>query len=108
MIKTFSLLKRRPEMTRAEFHRWWLEDHIPYAVKLPGVLKYRVCLTIGSTTHPDDEAPFDGVAELWFDDRAAMEHAWTVSEEGKRAIEDSYANVSERWVLITEEHVILG
>jgi len=50
---------------------------------------------------------FDGVAELWFDNRAALEYAWTQSEEGKAAVAHSYANVSERWVLITEEHEIL-
>ena len=102
-----SLLKRRNDWSREQFHRWWLEEHVPYALELPGVRKYSVCLTIGSTTHPDDEAPFDGVAELWFDNREALDYAWNQSEAGPAAVADSYANVSERWVLITEEHEIV-
>ena len=106
MIKVFSLLKGRTDWSQEQFQRWWLEEHVPYAKKLPGLRKYNVCLVTGSTTHPDDQ-PFDGVAELWFDSREALEHAWFESEEGKAAIAHSQANASQRWVLITEEHNIL-
>ncbi len=105
MIKVFSLLKGRKDWTRAEFQRWWLEEHIPYAKKLPGLRKYNVCLTKGSTTHEGEE-PFDGVAELWFDSRQALEAAWS-SPIGLEAVGHSKANVSHRVVLITEEHEIL-
>jgi uncharacterized protein (TIGR02118 family) len=105
MIKVFSLLKRREDWTRDQFKRWWLDEHIAYAKKLPGLRKYRVCLTSGSTTHEGNE-PFDGVAELWFDNRAALEAAWA-SPIGLEAVGHSKANVSDRVVLITEEHEIL-
>ncbi len=105
MIKVFSLLKRREDWTREEFQRWWIEDHVPYAVKLPGLRKYKVSLTKGSTTHEGQE-PFDGVAELWFDSREALEAAWG-SSVGLEAVGHSKANVSNRVVLITEEHDIL-
>ncbi|HWP34133.1 MAG TPA: EthD family reductase [Thermodesulfobacteriota bacterium] len=105
MIKVFSLLRRREDWSREEFHRWWLEEHVPYARKLPGLRRYRVCLTKGSTTHEGRE-PFDGVAELWFDSREALEAAWS-SPVGREAVNHSRANVSDRVVLITEEHEIL-
>ncbi len=63
MIKVFALLRRREGWTREQFHRWWIEEHVPYAKKLPGLRKYRVCLVKGSTTHPGHE-PWDGIAEL--------------------------------------------
>ena len=106
MIKTLSLLRRKPEMTREEFQRWWLEEHVLLGKKIPGIRKYVVSFTIGSTTHEDDP-PFDGIAELWWDDREALQHGWFESPEGRAAIADSYANVSDRLVLIVEEHQIL-
>lgn len=105
MIKVFSLLRRREDWSREQFHRWWLEEHIPYARVLPGLRGYRVCLTKGSTTHEGQE-PFDGVAELWFDSREALEAAWA-SEVGRKAVAHSYANISQRVVLITEEHNVV-
>ena len=105
MIKVFSLLKGREDWSREEFQRWWIEDHVPYAKKLPGLRRYKVCLTKGSTTHEGQE-PFDGVAELWFDSREALEAAWG-SAVGLDAVGHSKANVSNRVVLITEEHDII-
>ncbi|HZP26522.1 MAG TPA: EthD family reductase [Dehalococcoidia bacterium] len=105
MIKVFSLLKGRTDWSAEKFQRWWLEEHVPYAKKLPRLRKYKVCITKGSTTHPDNPA-FDGVAELWFDSVDDLLHAWNVSEEGKAAVAHSQANVSQRWTLITEEHDI--
>jgi uncharacterized protein (TIGR02118 family) len=105
MIKVLSLLKRPEGWTRERFHRWWLDEHVAYVRDLPGLRKYEVCLTVGSTTHEGCE-PYDGVAELWFDDRAALEAAWG-SPLGLRAVGHSIANVSSRVVLITEEHPIV-
>lgn len=104
MIKVFSMLKRRPDMTLEAFHKWWLEEHVPYAMKLPGVRRYKVCLVKGSTTHPEADLPWDGIAETWWDDRAALERAWTATTDGSAAVAHSYANVSERMTLIAEEH----
>jgi EthD domain len=67
---------------------------------------YRVCLVTGSTSHEGRE-PWDGIAELWFDDRAALDAAWS-SEAGQIALAHSRASRSERLVLITEEHALIG
>ena len=106
MIKVFSLLRRPEGWSRERFHRWWLEEHVPYVTKLSGLRKYRVCLVTGSTTHEGRE-PWDGLAELWFDSRAALEAAWS-SDLGLAAVGHSKAHVGDRLVLITEEHEIVG
>ena len=106
MIKVFAMLRRREGVSREEFHRWWVEEHVPYAKALPGLRKYRVCLVTGSTTHEGRE-PWDGIAELWFDDRAALDRAWS-SEVGKIALAHSRDSHSDRLVLITEEHAFIG
>ena len=70
MIKVVVLLRRPARFTREQFHRWWLDEHVPLVTILPGLRKYRVSLVTGSTSHPGQE-PWDGIAELYFDDRAA-------------------------------------
>jgi len=49
------------------------------------------------------QGPRDGIAELWFDDRAALDRAWS-SEVGRTALAHSRESHSDRLVLITEEH----
>ena len=80
MIKVVVLLRRPARFTRERFHRWWLDEHVPLVTILPGLRKYRVSLVTGSTSHPGQE-PWDGIAELYFDDRAALDAAWS-SEVG--------------------------
>ena len=106
MIKVVVLLRRTPAWTRERFHRWWIDEHVPYAKVLPGLRKYRVCLVTGSTSHEGRE-PWDGIAELWFDDRAALEKAWA-SPVGVKALAHSRESHSDRLVLITEEHELIG
>ena len=77
-----------------------------YAKMLPDLRKYRVCLVTGSTSHAGRE-PWDGIAELWFDDRAALDAAWS-SEVGQTALAHSRDSHSDRLVLITEEHELIG
>ena len=106
MIKVVVLLRRPADWTRERFHRWWLDEHVAYGKKLPDLRKYRVCLVTGSTSHEGRE-PWDGIAELWFDDRAALERAWS-SEVGRIALAHSRDSHSDRLVLITEEHELIG
>ena len=106
MIKVVVLLRRPLDWTRESFHRWWLDEHVPYVRPLPGLRKYRVCLVTGSTTHAGRE-PWDGMAELWFESRAALDAAWA-SEVGRTALEHSRDSHSDRLVLVTEEHELIG
>ena len=100
------LLRRPPAWTRERFQRWWLDEHVPYVKVLPDLRKYRVCLVTGSTSHEGRE-PWDGVAELWFDTRAALEAAWS-SAAGETALAHSRESHSDRLVLITDEHAFIG
>ena len=106
MIKVVVLLRRPQRSTRERFHRWWLDEHVPYVKVLPGLRKYRVSLVTGSTSHEGRE-PWDGIAELWFDSRVALDAAWS-SEVGRTALEHSRESHSDRLVLITEEHELIG
>jgi uncharacterized protein (TIGR02118 family) len=93
-------LKRRADMSREEFARWWLERHVPYVQKFPAVRKYRVSLV-----ESGPETVVDGLAEVWFDDMATLRRV-IASEVVKEAQQHSVAHTSDRIRLFVEEHRI--
>jgi uncharacterized protein (TIGR02118 family) len=72
MIKTVTLLKRRPDLTSEEFHRHWREIHGPLVLALPGVLRYVQCRPLASIEGQPD---VDGIAEVWYSDVSSMRAA---------------------------------
>lgn len=70
-------------MSHDEFIEYWTTTHAAIAVDLPGLRKYHTSIPL----HPDD-APYDGVVELYFDDIEACEASFA-SEVGQRVMEDA-------------------
>ena len=99
MFKAVILLKRRDDMTHAEFENWWLHEHAPLAAQLPNVR--RIVFNLA-----DDGGTFDGVSELWFDSQADFEAAYA-TELGKSVAADSLAHLSDRQRLFVTEHTIV-
>ena len=78
MIKTIGLLTRKPGWTHEQFMKHWVEVHAPLAHAVPGLRRYVQNHIRGERTRADIETTnieIDGVAELWFDDQAALERA---------------------------------
>lgn len=78
MIKTIGLLARKPGWTHEQFMKHWVEVHAPLAHAVPGLRRYVQNHIRDERTRGDIDAlqvEIDGVAELWFDDRAALEAA---------------------------------
>ena len=100
MTKVLVALHKRADMSRDDFRRHWRSVHGPIALAMPGLRKYVQNHAIA------DGAPFDGLAEMWFDDAAAMQKALT-SEAAQRAAADS-ANFLERTQLIMVEEAALA
>ena len=99
-MKVMIGLVRRDDMTHDEFAQWWTQEHAPLARTLPGVRRIRFNLL-------DEDAPFDGIAELWFDSAEAADAAYA-TEVGKAVAADSLAHVSSRVRMPAQEHEILG
>jgi uncharacterized protein (TIGR02118 family) len=77
MLKTVTLLKRREDLTPAEFQAHWREVHAPLVLSIPGVRGY----VQGRPIPGDgDDPPCDGVAEVWYDDLQARDRAFRTSE----------------------------
>ena len=93
MIKLSFALRRRDDLSREEFQRYWLEHHAPLVRSVADVLAIR--RYVQTHTLPDEvqaalvasrgaPEPFDGVAELWYDSLEAIVTAVS-TEEGRAA-----------------------
>lgn len=76
MIKLIYCLRRRPELSREEFQRYWREKHGPLVVsfkKEMNLHRYVQCHTFTDARMEEARLasgrpePFDGVAELWWE-----------------------------------------
>jgi uncharacterized protein (TIGR02118 family) len=101
MIKAFSMMKRREDMSVVEFRRWLIEDHVPLGRKIPGLRAYKVNFPVDDS----GDTPFDAVNELYFDSPAARDEAFA-TPEGKAAGADAASHCSSRTPLVTVENVI--
>lgn len=101
MFKAVILLTRAGGATQEGFREWWLERHAPLARQLPGLRRL-----VFNVVEAED-APYDGVSELWFDSQEAFEAAYA-TEIGEAVAADSLANVSGRVRLFVEERPQIG
>jgi len=100
MFKVIGIIKRPAGMDFEAFKQWWLTEHAPKVQAWPGLVRYSINLA----TTPDQV--FDGVAEVWFESRAAMESVFD-TPAGQRARESATASASSIAILMTEEHRIV-
>lgn len=102
MLKVFSLIKRREDLSLDEFRRWILEQHAPMGRELPGLREYHV-----SVVDDDDPSlPYHAVTELYFDDEEAFTAAFA-SDAGKAAGADVAAHAADRVRLLTSEKRVI-
>jgi uncharacterized protein (TIGR02118 family) len=109
MIKRVTLLTRKAGMTRAQFTRHWLEVHAPLAHAVPGLSRYVQSHIVEEYRRPDiptTPIEVDGIAELWFEDRAAMERA-LASPEMAALHADGALFIGSNKTYVVEEKVII-
>jgi len=110
MIKTIGLLTRKSGWTHEQFMKHWVGTHAPLAHKVPGLRLYVQNHISGERTRADIEATnveIDGVAELWFDDQAALETA-SRTPEMKALHADGALFIGRIRSYVVEEKVIVG
>ena len=94
MLRLIYLLRRKPELSREAFQHYWRDQHGPLVASFAttlGIQRYVQVHTIDdpaneamATARGGMEAPYDGVAELWWDSEEALEHALAGLGEGNR------------------------
>jgi uncharacterized protein (TIGR02118 family) len=77
------------------FERYYEDVHAPIAAAIPGLQKLVLIRTAEALG--DEPSPFQRIAELWFEDQAALDAA-LASEEGQRAVDDA-AGMQERFAV---------
>jgi uncharacterized protein (TIGR02118 family) len=122
MLKLTFCLHRRPELSRAEFQRYWRETHGPlvrrHAAAL-GIVRYVQLHTghddLGAALRASRGAPepYDGVAQLWWRDRGAFEAALATPEAQQAgaellADERRFIDLARSPLWIGEEHEVIG
>ena len=100
MIKLTFAVRRRTDIDPAEFHRYWRDQHGPLVRSLQPALGIRRYVQTHRMETPLNDVlrvgrgtlePFDGVAELWWDDLDALVAAASSSEgsaAGQTLLED--------------------
>lgn len=102
LVKRMSLLRKRPDVSAAEFQMQWFDMHATLVRRIPGVRGYRQNLVIETRRDRFDPADnpgdvgIDGVVELWFDSTDAIEAGFR-SPQGLTTMahaEEFLANIS--------------
>lgn len=77
MIKFFFVLRKKPEITKEEFHRHWKTSHADIVRRLPGLVKYiqHHGMTVPRPEYEQVEDPIDGIVETWWESEEALNRA---------------------------------
>jgi uncharacterized protein (TIGR02118 family) len=111
MIKVSVLLKRKPGMSPAEFHRYWKDVHGPLVLGVPEVMRYVrryvQCHSVADAFSgtPGAASPFDGIAELWGDSIDEVKRALAEPRylEVIRPDEEKFLDLANCVFMVTEE-----
>ena len=122
MIKLVFCLRRRRELSREEFQRYWKETHAPLVrerARAIGALRYVQVhtgyddLNAGLQAGRGGPPAFDGVAELWFENRASLEAALTTDAARKAgaellADERQFIDLAQSPIFLADEHPVVS
>jgi uncharacterized protein (TIGR02118 family) len=107
MVKLVYCICRKAGLSHNEFLRYWADVHGLIGARIPGLRKL---VQSNALTVPGDGRPadFDGMAELWFDDLAALlrarqSSAWAAST----ADEAQFVDPARGAYFVTEERQIV-
>jgi uncharacterized protein (TIGR02118 family) len=107
MVKLVYCFKKSPTMSHSEFSEYWENVHGPIGARIPGLRK--LVQSVVLEPHPGHKAPdYDGMAELWFDDVAALMAAReSVEWAASSADEYNFIDPERTAYFVTEERIIV-
>jgi uncharacterized protein (TIGR02118 family) len=110
MIKLIALGQRKPELTRKQYLHHWQEVHAPLAQRISCFRRYVQSHCLPEDMPDTPPAPYDGVAEVWFDD---LQTALSLGEnpeylEGAYLDEPNFAAPNAPFLLAIENVVVPG
>jgi uncharacterized protein (TIGR02118 family) len=120
MIKLVYCVRRKAEISQAEFSRYWLEEHGPLVKSVADALRARRYVQSHSTAAEVNAGlsesrglgePFDGITEVWWESVEELV-AGTATAEGRDAArrlqedESHFIDFADSRLFLTEEHEI--
>ena len=122
MLKLVFCVRRLPRLSQAEFQRYWRETHGPLVARHAALLGIRRYVQTHALDSPHNELlrasrgtrePYDGFAELWWDDFDALTAA-LATDEGRAASralyedEQRFIDLAGSSLVLCEEHPIVA
>lgn len=121
-IKLTCAIRRRPDLSPAQFYDYWLNHHGPFAaeqIKVLGGCRYVQSHTADSaqnlllTAARGSGEPYDGIVEVWFPSEQAMITAIATPagiQANQLLTEDekNFIDLPRSSFFLTREHVLLG
>lgn len=106
MVKVLAFFKRRAGMAVEEFQAYWRNMHPEVVMKLGGVCRYVQSHT-RLAAYRKGEPVYDGTAELWFEDTAAIRALRdTPAMAAVQADEARFIDRSTMGLIIVDDHVV--
>lgn len=117
MVKLVFCCRRNPELSRAEFQLYWLEEHARLVRSLrediPSMVRYVQSHTLDTPANDavrvsrGTKEPYDGITEVWFEELGGVSTEASV-EAGRRLLEDesTFIDFAGSSVFYTVEHEI--
>ena len=101
-------LKRKSGMSLADARQYWIDVHGPIVCKLPGLRRYVQCHLVDAA-YQYAEPKWDGVAQLWVDDIAAMQRMVESREFTQEAWPDGekFLDLSIACSFVAQEHHVV-
>jgi len=122
MVKIIFCLKRLPQLSVQEFQRHWYEVHAPLVQKHQKALRIVRYIQLHSDLGPLTERlrafrhspePYDGVAEIWYESREALEGLGkdtSARAASRELLEDEkrFVDLSRSPIFAGEERAMVG
>ena len=110
LLKRISTLKRRDDVTEADFRREW-KVHADYVRKMPGVHGYRQNVIVGRELVKGEsceygDLPIDGIVEMWFESTESLAAAFS-SPAGQVTMNHAITFLAEITALLVEERRVV-
>lgn len=106
MLHVYYFITRKKTLDDAAFHRYWKEVHGPIVKKIGALKRY---VQLHRVPFPDQKSPYDGAAEVWIENEAALDDILRDPAylEGALADEPNFIDMSCTEWLTTADHVFI-
>jgi uncharacterized protein (TIGR02118 family) len=110
MVKAFALLPKKPGISDEQFHNHWRGVHAQLALRIPSLRRYVQSHRLPQPVTGFSACPYEGVAEVWFDDLDAAQRMRESPEylEGAFKDEPNFIDMPGLTRLVTRENVVVA